>query len=332
MCRRYGPHSPLCRFCNQEDSLTMAKGTPSLTGLRWSELPAFQYSVCEASTCFTTSVKPSVGYALRHRASLQRTQSKVLEGMRSVSEQTIMTLENAPYSQLTTFLLSGGNDEVDGNTPKRPRQRRKSNEEYINAKGGNTGATLLKTSVAFLFQPVPIPSIIPNTGVRNHGSVPLVYILSTGLLFWAMPHVTWGLYAFFFAAYLLLGMVLSDDEYGGDCTSDDLYNQNDDDDNNNENGVVSLASFAGALASAALVSPQGLTQQDTTFYVTFPVAIVALVLAGLAILGGTSDLAKKEELWEEDDARQRVVNNERREMDKWDEVIERTFKSHDEYN
>jgi hypothetical protein len=117
-------------------------------------------------------------------------------------------------------------------------------------------------------------------------------------------------------------------------TSYNTNNQFDTDRGGDEyNGIIPLAAFTGAVASAALLSPQGFVSTNDSFSLVSPVAVISLVLGVLAILMGTRDTEDDELRLEEKDARKRIIREEKRQMNLWDDEIKRNSdrtQNHDE--
>ncbi|KAL7489272.1 hypothetical protein ACHAW6_014849 [Cyclotella cf. meneghiniana] len=219
-----------------------------------------------------------------------------------------------------------------GNPPSKKRQKRRRDLFIIN-KDTNVVMNLLELLVSFLFQRFSLPSILNILPGRLRSQekveVPLVYILSILISAVISPLITWGLFTGFFGVYLALGTAFMEefDDLGRDF--DPKKNGNDDFDIEREegeyNGVVPLAAFTGALASAALLSPQGFVSPNASLSLVTPVAIITVLLGGLAILMGIRNINEDVSRWEERDTRERMVQNEMRQMKFWDGEIEKSI-------
>jgi hypothetical protein len=234
---------------------------------------------------------------------------------------------HAIYNRRITTLLStdqddGHNDEPDGfqryNKP--PNKRRRKRDPIMDSinKDTNVPLALIESSAGFLFKRISLPSIAILQGGKDTIDIPLVYILSVLGSVAIVPFVTWILLTAFFGIYLALGKVfINEDE-------NDYNNQFETEVEDNYNGIIPLAAFTGAIASAVLVSPEGLVS-NTLFSLASPVAIIALGLGGIAIFTGVIDSRKDEVIFEEHDAREEIIREEMRQMDLWDKEIQRSY-------
>lgn len=219
-----------------------------------------------------------------------------------------------------------------GNPPSKKRQKRRG-DLFIMNKDTNVVMNLLELLVSFLFQRFSLPSILNILPGRARSQekveVPLVYILSILISAVIFPIITWGLFTGFFGVYLALGTAFMEeyDDLGRDF--DPKKNGYDDFDIGRKegeyNGVVPLAAFTGALASAALLSPQGFVSPNASLSLVTPVAIITVLLGGLAILMGIRNINEDVSRWEERDTRERMVQNEMRQMKLWDGEIEKSI-------
>ena len=237
-------------------------------------------------------------------------------------------------------LQSKGDDDVE-NQPY-PKKRARKRDPIMNSIKNDTNIvlTLLESATRFLFRRLSLPSILtllPGRLGQNKIEVPLVYILSVTLSAVVVPSITWGLLVAFFGVYLALGMVFMEEYDDLDNDFDTSYNTNnqfDTDRGGDEyNGIIPLAAFTGAVASAALLSPQGFVSTNDSFSLVSPVAVISLVLGVLAILMGTRDTKDDELRLEEKDARKRIIREEKRQMNLWDDEIKRNSdrtQNHDE--
>eukprot|EP00579_Thalassiosira_antarctica_P015437 CAMPEP_0201941892 /NCGR_PEP_ID=MMETSP0903-20130614/47943_1 /ASSEMBLY_ACC=CAM_ASM_000552 /TAXON_ID=420261 /ORGANISM="Thalassiosira antarctica, Strain CCMP982" /LENGTH=304 /DNA_ID=CAMNT_0048484085 /DNA_START=52 /DNA_END=966 /DNA_ORIENTATION=+ len=228
-----------------------------------------------------------------------------------------------------TLLQSGKDDnrweKQDDEPSSRTRRRKRRSDSDVNytqqtIDDGNIAAQLLESSISFLSQPVPIPFFANR-------SLPLVYPLSTLLAVAILPPVTGGLLVLSFGVYLSLGTALAGDSVNsGSVIGERKDNQNEyldeHDEAGEDEGVLPLAAFTGAIASAALLSPQGLASGGESLSLTSPVGLFGLGLGLLTIVLGIKEMGDEEQLWEERERRDGVVRDERRRMDRWDEELE----------
>lgn len=172
-------------------------------------------------------------------------------------------------------------------------------------------------SLGFLLQQVPIPFA---------GSLPLVYPLSISLAITIIPLVTWVLFVILFGVYLSLGVAL----LGTDSDNDiKRYNQSDypdvgDDEDESDRRILPLAAFAAAVASAALISPQGLvvTGSESLPMISSTLALFSLGLGGATIFMGIKELSDGEQHWEEREREESAVRDEMKWMELWDDELE----------
>jgi len=196
---------------------------------------------------------------------------------------------------------------------------------------GNLAAQALDSSIRFFGQPVPIPFL-------GDISVPLIYPLSTLLGITILPPITGGLSAFFFAAYLSLGTSLLGGRDSDDFGSVKSDNQNEysddfgDEEGDAEEFLLPLAAFTGSLASAALISPQGLIASGSEYLsLVSPVPLLAVGLGGLTLLMGIKEMGEEEEKWKEKDRREGLVREETSRMDQWDDDLEEFLAENERY-
>jgi len=220
---------------------------------------------------------------------------------------------------------------VGGDKDNKPTRRGQFRKVVFNLEANensNIAVKLLESLSRFLFRPVLLPL---NFGKKrkNFPSVPLFYVLAVISSASIFPLVTWAMLAVFFAIYLTLGMAFMD-EYDdlGIAIDDSIDNQNERRDffeqgKGDNQKLVPLASFVGAVASAGLLSPQGLISVGGTFSPASPIALFTLAIGFVALAGGIWGFDDVEKRWEEKDVRQRVGKNERRKMDQWDEELKK---------
>ena len=216
----------------------------------------------------------------------------------------------------------------DVNRNKKPRRQGRNNKEsdiYTNSNENNINivAQLLESSIRFLFQPIYFPFSFIKRRNEKANNVPLVYPLTILVASTIIPFVTWGIFVVFFTLYLAIGMMFMD-EYDDLGSTKSVGNDNqygmgfsDEDDEDESERVVPLAALTGALASAALLSPQGLVSSGSSFSLTSPAAIISLGLGIVALFRG---------IWGIDDVekhrREQVGRDERRRMEQWDEKLD----------
>ena len=216
-----------------------------------------------------------------------------------------------------------GNDDYGDISKRNNRRMRKKTmlpptefDDYYNeamSDEGNATPKILESIYRFLVQPVPIPLL---------DNLPLVYPLALLLSAAIIPPVTCGLLVLFFGVYLSLGnSVLGD---ANDGYYDNTLLSDDESENQDVNGVIPLASFTGALASSALISPQGLvlsSEDQSSFTLTSTIGIVALGLAGITILVGIQGMDKDEQRWKEREVQESIMRNGKKRMDQFDYTL-----------
>ena len=168
--------------------------------------------------------------------------------------------------------------------------------------------SFVESLTTFLLRPISL-----RTGENTNIVLSLAYIGSLVLSVLVLPFTTWILLVLFNGVYVTLGnTIIEDDKKGYYVNNEDTYN-----------GIIPLAAFAGALASAALLSPDGLVS-DNNASILSPIAIVTLFLAGLAVFVGVRNTANDEIRWRENDFREDRIREERYLMDLWDDEIDKT--------
>lgn len=151
--------------------------------------------------------------------------------------------------------------------------------------------------------------------------MPTIYPLGLIAAFAFLPPITSTMIVLFFGLYLaLLLPILA--EYDDVISLDE---QNDDDD---ERKIVAPSvSFMGAVASAALLSPQGLIVPNekgllssaVPSYYLFAVLVVAL--GGYVLLQGVNETAKDTRQWEGEEMDALSEKEERSVMNQWDDEL-----------
>lgn len=202
---------------------------------------------------------------------------------------------------------NGDNKELDSRSSKRRRRKRDPIIDSIR-KDENVPLSFVESLTTFLLRPISL-----GTGENTIIVLPLAYIGSLTLSVLVLPYTTWILLVLFNGVYVTLGNTIIEDDKK-------VYYVDNGDTNN---GIIPLAAFTGALASAALLSPNGLVS-DINASILSPVAIVTLFLAGLAVFVGVRNTADDEIRWRENDFREDRIREERYLMDLWDDEIDKT--------
>ena len=187
----------------------------------------------------------------------------------------------------------------------------KVNDDYIPPR-------MLESTTNFLLQPIPIFSY----------RLPLIYILVNIIAITTLPTITWTLTTILFCLYFALGWTIVGDSdnvdasfFLGEKEDENQYaylNEEVDTIDNVRMGILPFASFVGAIASGALLSPQGLVM-DSESISLFPVAsIIIMSIPLLALLGEMKELSREELRLDMKQTRQLLVSEERKRMDLWD--------------
>eukprot|EP00956_Cyclotella_meneghiniana_P037425 scaffold138713_cov53-Cyclotella_meneghiniana.AAC.1 len=217
--------------------------------------------------------------------------------------------ERTIYNPIAIALdaTNGENEELDSRSSRRRRRKRDPIIDSIR-KDENVPLSFVESLTTFLLRPISL-----RTGENTIIVLSLAYIGSLVLSVLVLPFTTWILLVLFNGVYVTLGNTIIEDD------KKDHYVDNED----TNNGIIPLAAFTGALASAALLSPNGLVS-DINASILSPVAIVTLFLAGLAVFVGVRDTADDEIRWRENDFREDRIREERYRMNLWDDEIDKT--------
>ena len=209
--------------------------------------------------------------------------------------------------------------------PKRKRQRDPIRDSV--RKDNNRALNVVETTISFLSKRIPIPLMVSLApGDRDNVEIPLVYILFIFLSVPIFPIMTWILQTGFFGIYLTLGAAFMGDNDDLGNRFDKNINQSktfDSEEEDEYNGIIPLSAFTGAIASAALLSPQGL-MTSYPFSFTSPVALIAVTLSGLTILTGIQDTRDEELRLQEKYNRELRTLEEKKQMELWDDELQRS--------
>lgn len=201
--------------------------------------------------------------------------------------------------------------------PKRKRQRDPIRDSI--RKDNNKALTLVESAISFLSKRISLPSIVSLVpGEKDNVEIPLVYIVFIVLSTAILPLTTWLLQSIFFGIYLTLGTA-SMVEYDNINDRSETFDSEEDE----YNGIIPLAAFTGAIASAAFLSPQGLMLNAPISFTT-PVAIIAVALSGLTILMGIQDTRDEELRLQEKYIREQRTLKEKKQMELWDDEMQRS--------
>lgn len=185
------------------------------------------------------------------------------------------------------------------------------NDDYI-------PPSALESTTNFLLQPIPIFSY----------QLKLIYLLVNIIAITTLPTITGILTTILFCLYFALGWTILGDSnnvdtsfFLGEKENENQYaylNEEEDTIDNVRMGTLPFASFVGAIASGALLSPQGLVM-DSGSISLFPVAsIIIMSIPLLALIGETKELSREELRLDMKQTRQLLVSEERKKMDLWD--------------
>uniref|UniRef100_A0A7S2PX52 Uncharacterized protein n=1 Tax=Skeletonema marinoi TaxID=267567 RepID=A0A7S2PX52_9STRA len=207
----------------------------------------------------------------------------------------------------------------DGNIPSRKRRRRQAKNENTNNDDDDGNSD---TITSILFKPVPIPfSDIGKSNKRQ--TMPAIYSLALIGTIAVLPPITSTMVAIFFGVYLVLLLPILD-EY------DDIsLDKNDEQDNDEKHTIVAAPSvaFLGAVASAALLSPQGLVvsseDENGLLLSSVPYLLAALVVScgGYVLFNGVNETAKDTRRWDREEMDALPERRERSVMNQWDDEL-----------
>mmetsp|Transcript_12122 Transcript_12122/g.17428 ORF Transcript_12122/g.17428 Transcript_12122/m.17428 type:complete len:292 (+) Transcript_12122:412-1287(+) len=209
----------------------------------------------------------------------------------------------------------------DDSSPSRKRRRR---NRARDANLNNDRDNITDTIASILFQPVSIPlsNIIGSDKQRQR--LPAIYPLSLIATFAILPPITSAMVAIFFGVYLALLLPLLDE-------SDDIsLDENDDEQDFDEINMSSAApavAYLGAVASAALLSPQGLiasSENDgglSLSSVPYLLASLLVGLVGFVLFSGVNETATDKRKWEREEIEALPERKERSVMKQWDDEL-----------
>ena len=193
------------------------------------------------------------------------------------------------------------------------KNKRKNKNQSINIVNDDyTPPSLLESTTNFLLQPIQIFSY----------QLPLIYLIVNIILITTLPTITWILSTILFCLYFALGWEILGDSNNVDKKRKDENQYEEDTEENVRMGILPFASFAGAVASGTILSPQGLVMDNESIiaYIVFVFGIGIGLLA--LLLGETKELSKEELLLDIKQSEHRLVRDEREKMDLWDNDLE----------
>ncbi len=137
-----------------------------------------------------------------------------------------------------------------------------------------------------------------------------------------IPTITWVLLVLFFGSYLALLLPLLE-EY------DDIIVSVENEKEEDEERMIGapLISFAGAVASAALLSPEGLivsNQKGDLLSVPYLFAVVVALVGYNVLFMGVDDTARDMQEWEGEEIDEMSVRMEISAMNEWDDKLNDT--------
>lgn len=210
----------------------------------------------------------------------------------------------------STIIWSLHAQKDDNNIPSRKRRRR---AEDVGTSDEDTDISDTVTSL--LFKPFSIPfSLSSNKTPRQ--TIPTIYPLALVASFAVLPPITSILVVVFFGIYLALLLPLLD-EYD-DISLDKNDEQQDSD------GMLAAApvatSFLGAVASAAILSPEDMRVLSLNS-VPYLLAVLMVGLGGYVLFTGVNDTAKDTREWEIEEMDSIPERKERYVMKQWDDEL-----------
>ena len=175
-----------------------------------------------------------------------------------------------------------------------------------------------------LFSPVPIPFSVGSTNRKQ--TIPSLYPLVIVAAIPFIPTITWALLVFFFGSYLVLLLPLLE-EYDNIIVSS-VENEKEEEDEERMIGAP-LISFAGAVASAALLSPEGLVvssnQKGDLLSLPYIFAVVVVASVGYNVLFmGVNETARDMQEWEGEEIDELSARMEMSAMNEWDDKLNDT--------
>eukprot|EP00984_Skeletonema_dohrnii_P033617 scaffold30701_cov80-Skeletonema_dohrnii-CCMP3373.AAC.1 len=206
----------------------------------------------------------------------------------------------------------------DKNNPSRKRRRRRPGDINTNNDDDDGNSD---TITSILFKPVPI--LFSDIGMSNkRQTMPAIYPLALVATVAVLPPITSTMVAIFFGVYLALLLPILD-EY------DDISLDENELDNDEKHAVVAAPSvaFLGAVASAALLSPQGLLvsseDENGLLLSSVPYLLAALVVSfgAYVLYNGVSETAKDTQRWDREEMDALPERRERSVMNQWDDEL-----------
>ena len=205
----------------------------------------------------------------------------------------------------------------DNNPPRKQRRKRRQAKEITTTTDDDDDDNNSSAIYSFLFTPVDIPFSIGGT-TNKRQTVPSLYLVATVATSAFLPTITWVLLVLFFGSYLVLLLPLLE-EY------DDIFSVDENEEDGERLTVAPLIAFTGAVASAALLSPQGLVLDDEKGggLVSIPYLFATLVVAfgGYVLFMGVNDMAKDTQEWEREEIDALAERRERSVMNDWDDKL-----------
>mmetsp|Transcript_3129 Transcript_3129/g.4816 ORF Transcript_3129/g.4816 Transcript_3129/m.4816 type:complete len:290 (-) Transcript_3129:40-909(-) len=210
----------------------------------------------------------------------------------------------------------------DDNVPSRKRRRRnRSRDTNLN----NDDDDITDTVTSILFKPVSIPfsNIIGTNKPRQR--VLAIYPLALICTLAVLPPITAAMVLFFSGVYLVLLLPLLDEF--DDISLDENNDEQDDDDGRNVSAASLALAYLSAVASAALLSPQGLiasTENEgglSLSSVPYLLASLLLGLGGFILFSGVNETAKDTRQWEREELDALPERKERFVMQEWDDEL-----------
>ena len=256
--------------------------------------------------------------SLRSHRRIQHTLDAVIlhHGIDKLRKQT---RTSSSYSALSLQIQLDDNNAIPPTkTPRRKRKRRA--RETISGDDNNNSSI-----ISILFQPV---GSTKNNKRRKTvvEAIPPIYLLGIFVSISLLPAITSAMLVLFFGSYLaLFSSLLEDEEYDyNDDVSlslDDDNNEEKDEETREVKGVVVAApssiAFVGAVASAALLSPQGLVWNDEKN--GFIIAATLIIIAALI-----KEIAKDTRQLEGEEIDTISERMERSAMSQWDDKLKET--------
>ena len=177
---------------------------------------------------------------------------------------------------------------------------------------------------SLLFSPFPIPFSVGSTNRKQ--TIPSLYPLAIVAAIPFIPIITWVLLILFFGSYLVLLLPLLE-EYD-DIMVVSVENEKEEDDEERMVGAP-LISFVGAVASVALLSPEGLIlsnqKGDDLFSLPYLFAVVVVALVGYNVLFmGVNETTRDMREWEQEEIDELSVRMEMSAMNEWDDKLNDT--------